>query len=71
MFDLDSYLKELDLFYGSGRIAEVEGYLKKGLKDAASSGDDGAVFGILNELMGYYRGSSRYEECIICMKEAF
>lgn len=70
MFNLDSYLKELDLLYSSGRIGEVEGYLKKGLKDAASSGDDGAVFGILNELMGYYRGSSRYEECIICMKEA-
>ena len=52
MFDLQRFLEGLDLLYASGKGREAEGYLKRGLKEAASCGDDGAILAILNELMG-------------------
>lgn len=51
MFDLQRFLEGLDLLYASGKGREAEGYLKRGLKEAASCGDDGAILAILNELM--------------------
>ena len=42
MFDLQRFLEGLDLLYASGKGREAEGYLKRGLKEAASCGDDGA-----------------------------
>ena len=70
MFDLQRFLEGLDLFYASGKGREAEGYLKRGLKEAASCGDDGAILAILNELMGYYRAAGRYEECLLCTRQA-
>ena len=48
MFDLQRFLEGLDLLYASGKGREAEGYLKRGLKEAASCGDDGAILAILN-----------------------
>ena len=70
MFDLQRFLEGLDLLYASGKGREAEGYLKRGLKEAASCGDDGAILAILNELMGYYRAAGRYEECLLCTRQA-
>lgn len=71
MFKLQEYLQNLDQLYASEQASAAEGYLKQGLSDAASLGDDAAVFTILNELMGYYRVASRYEECMLCANQAF
>lgn len=71
MFHLSAFLKGLDTIYASGEIRDVEHYLKQGMENASASGDDGAVFTILNEMMGYYRSVSRYEECENCIREAF
>ena len=70
MFDLQEFLQGLDFLYASGRAKEAESYLKQGLKNAAAEKDDGAILAILNELMGYYRAASRYEECILCSQQA-
>lgn len=71
MFDLQEYLRKLDRLYADEQISEAEAYLKSGLREAASLSDDRAVYAILNELMGYYRVASRYEECMLCAKQAF
>lgn len=70
MFDLQKYLQGLDRLYEEGRAKEAESYLKQGLKLAAAEQDDGAILAILNELMGYYRAASRYEECMLCSEQA-
>lgn len=69
MFALSEFLRGLDRLYETERGREAEGYLKKGLKAAAAAEDDGAVLAILNELMGYYRAASRYEECLLCVEQ--
>lgn len=70
MFELQQFLEGLDQLYAVGKGKEAEGYLKSGLKEAASFGDEGAILAILNELMGYYRAAGRYKECLLCTGQA-
>lgn len=70
MFDLKEFLEGLDLLYASGQAKEAEAYLKQGLKGAAAAQDESGILAVLNELMGYYRAASRYEECLLCTKQA-
>lgn len=71
MYDIQSFLNGLDSIYKSGHIKDVEPYLRSGLEGAMGAKDDGAVFTILNEMMGYYRGASRHEEGQVCIQAAF
>lgn len=70
MFELNSYLSELDKIYASRQAGLAEEYLKKGLKSAASAQDESAILVILNELMGYYRAAGRHEEALLCADQA-
>lgn len=62
MFDLDCFLNELDKVY-TGNPENLEALMKSGLKEAEYYQDAGSMLVILNELMGYYRVMSRYEDC--------
>lgn len=64
MFDLQQFLNKLDEMYNNP--ARLEDYLAGGVKDAEKSQDKGAMLVILNELMGLYRVTSKYDKCTAC-----
>lgn len=64
MFDLQQFLNKLDDMYNSP--AGLEDYLVNGTEQARNSGDKGAELVILNELMGLYRVTSKYDACAEC-----
>lgn len=65
--DIQRFFTELDEIYAENRFDKLEKYLKDQLAVAESTADKGFELTILNELMGYFRASSRYEECITCI----
>ncbi len=67
---VEEFLAGLDSLYSDGRIAQAEGYLKKGLEEAAMDGDAQGCLTVFNELMGYYRTASRHSECMVCIRQA-
>lgn len=69
MFDLQEFLRKLDILYKEDP-KKLETYLRQGLSEARALDDFGASLIILNELMGYYRVMSRFEECSKCADEA-
>jgi tetratricopeptide (TPR) repeat protein len=68
MFNLDLFLKQLENMY-SKSPSELEKYLTDGVESAKSNGDKGATLVILNELMGFYRVTSKFELCEKCVDE--
>lgn len=54
MFYLNYFLQQLDRLYEENP-SELEPFLKKGIDEARSLGDNQSVLVLLNELMGYYR----------------
>lgn len=64
MFDLQQFLNKLDEMYNNP--SSLEDYLVNGVKQAEESGDMGAQLVILNELMGLYRVTSKYDACADC-----
>ncbi len=69
--ELVKFFDGLEAIYNGLKPPEqVETYMKQGMKEAAFSGDGKAVFAIINELMGFYRVHSRFEECFLCIEQA-
>ena len=68
MFNLDSFLEKLDEMYNNPK--ELEDYLAGGVSDALAQNDKGAALVILNELMGLYRVTDKYEKCLNCAEKA-
>lgn len=68
MFDLDLFLQELDTMYSQGP-EKLEKYLVNGINRAKAEGDKGAALVILNELMGLFRVTGKYDECTACADE--
>lgn len=62
MLETDSILRQVDDFFRNNQGAEAEKLLLDSLKLAQDSGDDSGVLILLNELLGYYRETSRVEE---------
>lgn len=61
MFDLQQFLNKLDEMYNNP--SNLEDYLLNGTVQAEKNGDKGALLVILNELMGLYRVTSKYDKC--------
>ena len=64
MRSVDEILAGLDKLFEEQRMAEVEPYLQKALKEAMEINDDSTVITIVNELIGFYRDTSQYEKSI-------
>lgn len=62
--DMERFFNGLSKLFAEGRTSEVRGYLLRGLDEAETGNDEGAVVGILNEMIGYYRSVSEYAEAI-------
>ena len=70
MFETQKFLETLDAMYSEGRTREAEGFLIKGLKEAAESKDPGAQLAVLNEIAGYFRTLGRHGESMKYAGEA-
>ena len=62
MLDLTTVMKQVDAYYAQNRGPEAEDLLKESIVQAVQSEDDNALLTLLNELIGYYRETSRVEE---------
>ena len=60
--DISGILEAEDRLFNENRAAEVEELLMGGISVALDEGDGGALLQLLNELIGYYRESSRFED---------
>jgi len=62
--DIRKTLGELDIFFEKNRYDEVESFLLSKIKEAERENDSSALLTLLNELIGFYRSSSRCEEAV-------
>ena len=69
MFYLNYFLQQLDRLYEENP-RELEPFLKKGIDEARSLGDNQSVLVLLNELMGYYRVMGSAEGVEKCAAES-
>ena len=69
MFYLNYFLQQLDRLYEENP-SELEPFLKKGIDEARSLGDNQSVLVLLNELMGYYRVMGSAEGVEKCAAES-
>lgn len=60
--DISGILEAEDRLFNENRAAEVEELLMGAVSVALDEGDGGALLQLLNELIGYYRESSRFED---------
>lgn len=60
--DVEAILKQVDEYYGANKGKEAERLLKESVSQAQREGDDNSLLSLLNELIGYYRETSRTED---------
>lgn len=57
--DVETILKKVDEYYGSGQGPEAEKLMQEAIMEAVSEKDDEGLLQLLNELLGYYRESGQ------------
>lgn len=68
--DLQHTLAQLDSLFQQGAYDQVEPFMLDHIAQAEAVGDQGAVLSLLNELMGYYRSTSRYQDSLAAASKA-
>lgn len=63
--DIKKVLDELDKLFAEKRVGEVENFLKGKLREAEKVDDYNSIITLVNELIGFYRVSSQYENAIV------
>lgn len=62
MLDLNAVFQKIDVFFSENRGPEAELLMKESIAQAVNEQNDQALLMLLNELMGYYRETSKVEE---------
>ena len=62
MMGIDEILKKLDGLFKDERLEEVEPFLLSCMRQAKAGNEYGIYISVGNELIGFYRSISRYEE---------
>ena len=62
--NVQDMLRELDGYFLRGEYAKVEPFLLAQINTAEAAHDKGATLTLLNELMGFYRGMSRFKDSL-------
>ena len=70
MLDLAAVIQQVDTFYAQNRGKEAESLLKESIVQAVQEEDDNALLTLLNELIGYYRETSKVEESFKLAEQA-
>ena len=59
--DIQSVLRQVDIFFGENRGKEAEKLMQESVLQAVQEGDDNSLLQLLNELIGYYRETGQAE----------
>lgn len=62
--NLNGFYQQIDGYFAVKDFAGAEGFMKKALQQAEAENDHGAIVTVCNELGGFYRAFSRYNEGI-------
>ncbi|MDO6386402.1 DUF4037 domain-containing protein [Uliginosibacterium sp. 31-12] len=68
--DIQQVLQQLDSLFQRGAYDQVEAFMLDHIARAEAEGDKGAVLSLLNELMGYYRSTSRFKDSLAAASKA-
>ncbi len=68
--DITQILQQLDQLFANHQIEKVERFLQEQIEVARQAGEVGNEITLLNELIGYYRDVSQYDNAIQMCKEA-
>ena len=68
--DINIFLSQLDSMFANKQFAQVDDFLKTAYAKASEEGDVNAIITILNEMTGYYREATRYDESVACAVKA-
>ncbi|MFT4174739.1 MAG: tetratricopeptide repeat protein [Rhodocyclaceae bacterium] len=68
--NVQDMLQTLDSYFRNNQVDQVEPFLLDHLNQAFASHDYGAALTVLNELMGFYRGMSRFSEAVAVAQRA-
>lgn len=60
--DISKVIKEKDALFREMRFSEGEKFVLEKIEEAKEEGDIGAIITLSNELIGFYRTSSRYQD---------
>lgn len=60
--DIDNIRQQIYALYGANKGSEAEALMLASIAKAQEAGDDAALLQLLNELLGYYRETSRVED---------
>ncbi len=63
--DIKDTLKKLDILFSENKIDMVEGFLSKSLEQAIKEDDTSSVITIVNELIGFYRDTGKYDMAVL------
>ena len=70
MLDLAAVVQQVDTLYAQNRGKDAESLLKENIVQAVQEEDDNALLTLLNELIGYYRETSKVEESFALADQA-
>ena len=60
--DIQKVLAEYDGMFGKASLSQIEEFLFEKLQEAASAGEDEALFALLNEMIGFCRDTTQKEK---------
>lgn len=68
--DIQRILSQVDAFFEENKGEEAEKLMRESIARAMEEQDDNSLLQLLNELLGYYRETSRYEEAYLLSERA-
>ncbi len=68
--DIQNILAQVDALFEENRGEEAEKLMQESIAEAVREQDDNSILQLLNELLGYYRETSRYEEAYLLGERA-
>lgn len=68
--DIQRILSQVDAFFEENKGQEAEKLMRESIARAMEEQDDNSLLQLLNELLGYYRETSRYEEAYLLSERA-
>lgn len=68
--DIRSILKQVDIYYEENHGKKAETLMQESILQAMQEQDDESLLQLLNELLGYYRETSQYENAFLIGEQA-
>lgn len=67
--DIQKILSEYDAMFGEKSLEEIEAYLIRMIDEAGAQGKIGVAVTLLNEIIGFYRDTTRKEKALVRCRE--